>query len=176
MLTVTATFDVTMLYFVAANVVAILIYVLVRKGRAGGARRNLDAITAAVVDFFRSSGEQVTVECVSEPDGKHFVALIDSLPSKRLRHSHIVAVILGNHVRKACGLELDRVYWRFPIKAAREDSSAESLAAECVGLAGGGDEYSDEGESRLKDLPRYEVTESSWEQFRELVGRKTVAA
>ena len=169
MLTITATFDLTSLYFVAASVVAILIYVLVRKHQARRKRRDRDAICDAAAEFFRASGEQATVECTTGADGKHFVALIDSMPSKRFRYSHIVAAILAGQVRKTTGLELERVYWRFPIKAVSEASPEPRPAAEAPGVPAPSDQYLDDGLALLKDLPQYEVTESSWDKFKELV-------
>ena len=172
MLRITATFDVTILYFVAANILAILVYMLVREHRVRNTQRDLDKISAAIIDFFRRNDEQVEVECTQAPGKKRFVALIDSLPTKRSRHSHVLAVILANHVRKACGLELAKVYWRFPIKVGADEAPAPHAAAAIVPLTRSGDAYLDEGRRRLKELPRYEVTESSWEKFQELVGHK----
>ena len=181
MLTITATFDLTMLYFAGAMVLAIVIYVLFMKRRTRRALRQLTSIQAAVVEFFRNNGEQVSVQCIAGEGGKRFVALIDSLPSKRFRYSHVVAVILANHVRTVCGLELERIYWRFPIKAVREESEGQRAAAEALGLVVATDKYLEEGRQRLeglnhlpqyKDLPQYEVTESSWDKFQELTGSK----
>jgi len=172
MLTITATFDLTILYFVAATVICILVYVLVSKRRARRAQHELDFLTATVIDFFHSSGEQVAVQCISEPGGGRFVALIDSMPSKRFRYSHVVAVILANHVRKACGVELERIYWRFPLKAIREESQEQAASAEAQSLVSDTEKYLAEGLRRLNQLPQYEVTESSWDKFQELTGSK----
>lgn len=169
MMTITATFDLTMLYFVAANVVAILLYVLYGKRRSATAKRDLAAITAAIAEFFRDNDEQVAIECVPQPGRKRFVALIDSMPSKRFRYSHIVAEFLCNHVRKACGLELARVYWRFPMRAASRSPASPEGVGEVASRTPGGDDYLDLGVAHLRNLPRYEVTEDSWENFRELV-------
>ena len=48
MLTITATFDLTILYFVAATVICILVYVLVNKRRTRRAQRELDFLKATV--------------------------------------------------------------------------------------------------------------------------------
>jgi hypothetical protein len=175
MLRITATFDLTILYLVAANVVAILVYVLFVKRRARRAPRDRDAITTAVVEFFRKNDEQVSVQCISAKVDGHFIALIDSLPSKRFRHSHIVAVMVTTHVRKVCGLELEGIYWRFPIKAIHEDTTVQPVDAHASRRVNDADHYLDEGRLRLKRLPEYEVTESSWDKFQDCINRKEPA-
>lgn|SRR5574340_589263 len=168
MLTMTVTFDLTALYFVAVNVIAILIYVLIIKHRARRDRRNVRAISNAIVDYLRGSGVEVSVECMSRPGGKRFVAFIDAEPSKQFRHTHIVEITLCNHVQTACGLELEKVYWRFPFKEATHAASRSSgTAGEAGQPAESDDEYMEEGLLRLKKLPEYEVTETSWAKFKE---------
>jgi hypothetical protein len=173
MLTITATFDLIILYFVAGNVVAILLYVLWHKRSDAAVRRDLGLITAAVTGFFRENGEAVAINCMREPGGRGYVALIDSPPSKRFRYSHIVADFLCSHVQKACGLELSRVYWRFPLRAVPEAPAAigEDQGVEALVPAGDTDSYLNLGVAHVSRLPQYEVTETSWENFRELVTR-----
>ena len=176
MLQITATFDLTILYFVAANIVAILLYVLLTRRRTRTVRENIARLEAVVTEFFRQSEEQVVIKCMAAPGGKSYIALIDSLPSKRFRYSHVVAVILANHVRKTCGLELDRIYWRFPIKAVREESEEQRQAAEALGFGTHMDTYYDIGLQRMKNLPQYEVTEASWDKFEALMQNRVPPA
>ena len=63
MFTVTATFDVTILYFVAVNVIAVLSYILIIRHRQRALQRNLTVLTNAITDYFRVSGAEVAVEC-----------------------------------------------------------------------------------------------------------------
>jgi hypothetical protein len=95
---------------------------------------------------------------------------------KRFRLSHIIEVTLQNHIQKNCGLELDRIYWRFPIKEASQHAftpdrpetiiPAGAIEAEKKALHST-DEYINEGLVPYKDVPNIEVTELSWEKFQE---------
>jgi hypothetical protein len=83
--------------------------------------------------------------------------------------------MVATHVRKVCGLDLEGIYWRFPIKAIREDAQPQRAGAEASRGANDADGYLDEGLSRLQSLPQYEVTESSWDKFQEYVNHKEPA-
>lgn len=48
--------DLTILYFVVANFIAILIYVLIIKHRARRDKRNITAITKAISEYFTRAG------------------------------------------------------------------------------------------------------------------------
>lgn len=168
MLLITVSFDLRILYFVAANIIAILVYVLVIKHRARREKRNIAAISKAVVEYFRKNGVEVSVGCIKLLDNKRFTAFIESEPMKRFRLSHLVEITLRDYVQKACGLELDKVYWRFPIKAATpEVSVSEGTLCEANQLVKDDDEYISEGLLHHENLLKYEVTETSWEKFEE---------
>ncbi len=155
MMTVTLTADLTILYFVAANIVGILAYVLILKHRMRTQTRRQAMLAAQIVDYFRHSGAEVRVTCIPGPDGRRFIATIDSEPLKRFRYSHIVEMSLCNHVFKTCGIEIDRVYWRFPVKASVQ--APEASASE--------DSYINDRLLRLKSEAEYQVSPASWEQF-----------
>ena len=67
MLTVTATFDLTILYFVAANVLFLLSYALFVKHRARAVQRNLTLLSTTIVDYFRENGAEVIIAACDHP-------------------------------------------------------------------------------------------------------------
>jgi hypothetical protein len=174
MFTVTATFDVTILYFVAVNVLCILTYILVIKHRARSINHDSRRLSTTIVDYFRENGNEVGVECLARAGGRRYVALISSKPSKRFRNSHLVELGLTAHVRKACGLDLEKVYWCFPVKA-KEDLAQRDPATEVLATAKG-DEYFDEELTTRSKPPGYRVKELSREKFEELVSRQRLTS
>jgi hypothetical protein len=167
-----ATFDLLMFCFVATSAMAVLIYMLRVKRKEAAAKRDLITVSAAVAGFFRENGEDVAIECVRQPGGNRYVALVDSLPSKRLRYSHIVAELLCNHVRKTCGMELAKVYWRLSMRALADSSPPRGETGAAGRRAPDRDNDLDLGMARTNNVQNYEVTESSWENFKELIERK----
>ena len=177
MFTVTATFDVTLLYFVAANVVCILAYVLLLKYQGRSIKRNSELISKTIFDYFRENGNEVRVECISRARGRRFVALISSKPSKRFRNSHIVALGLSAHVRKVRGLDLEKVYWCFPVKTKQDLGQADAAAdGVTVSASAKGDTYFDDESTLQRKLPSYRVKEVPLERFDELVIRQRLVA
>ncbi|MDB5761769.1 MAG: hypothetical protein JWQ21_764 [Herminiimonas sp.] len=141
-MTATITFNLSIMYFVAANVIAILAYVLTVKYRVRRNQRNLDVLTNAIVQYFRLTGVEVSVNCTSLANDKHFIAFIDSEPMKRFRLSSMIEMSLMDHISTTCDLKLDTVYWRFKIRKGVRD-----------------DEYIRDG------LASYELEESTLEDF-----------
>ena len=141
-MTATITFDLSLLYFVAMNVIGILTYVLAIKFQARRYKRKLDVLTNAIKHYFRITGCEVSVKCVSLTNDKHVVAFIDTEPMKRFRLSHMIEMSLMDHISRTCDLKLDNVYWRFMIKDGDRD-----------------DDYMRDG------LAIYEVEESTLEAF-----------
>jgi hypothetical protein len=166
-MTLTLTFDLALLYLVAANVIAILVYVLLLKQRARRLARNITAITTLISDYFRADGVEVGVNCVTNPGGKGFIAFIESEPMKRFRYSHVIEASLRSHVKRMCGEELERIFWRFPIP--RKDHAAEEAAGEKEGTDTRQDEYFREGLEYLKKRGVYDIREGSWEEFENTV-------
>jgi hypothetical protein len=154
MLTMTVTLDLTILYFVAANFIAILVYVLIIKHRARREKRNTTAITTAISEYFSKNGMAVSVRSISLQGNKRYTAFVQCEPMKRLRLSHMIESTLCDHVQQACGLELEKVYWRFPINPDKQATES-------------GDEYFNEGLANLLDPSNYEIEESSLEIFKE---------
>jgi len=161
-MTVTVAFDLALLYLVAVNVIAILVYVLVLKRRARRLKQDTAAVAAAIVDYFRADGIDVSVEAIPRPAGKSFIAFVESEPMKRFRYSHIIEITLRMHIRHACGVELERIFWRFPIRG--RGQAAEAAVREMEITADGHDEYIREALD-LKKEKGYDIHESSWEEF-----------
>jgi len=150
----------------------VLVYVFRLKAKDKREHRNTKAISAALIDYFRRTGVEVSVGCVRTPGSKRYTAFIESEPMKRFRLSHIIEMTLREQVAKNCGLELDKVYWRFPIKQVPQNTvTAKDKDAKG---AEGADDYINEGLVNYRDLPKVEVTEIPWEKFEEAAAEDTV--
>jgi hypothetical protein len=165
MMLVSITFELTILYLVAINVIAILLYVLFVKHKTREVERNRVKLSKAIVGYFLHSGTAVIVECISKLGGKRFIAFVDSEPQKRFRYSHIVEVSLRMYVHKLCGLELEKVYWRFPVKITRDAAQSGEGVGNADELATDQDTYLNERLLQLKAHSEYEVNDISWEKF-----------
>lgn len=110
-----------------------------------------EAVASAIRDYFRKSGVSVNAAATRLAASTSYTAMVESEPMKRFRLSHIVEKSLAEHVRKTCDLELEKVYWRFPIKSAPQPADK--------------DQYINEGLMNLKDLSQYELSEGSIEMF-----------
>jgi hypothetical protein len=151
MISATFVFEPTILYFSIFNVVAILVYVLILKQRARRREQNTRKIRKVIATYFGVTGVKVAARCINLPDSKNFTVFIESEPMKRFRMSHLVEATLRDHVRTACDLELDRIYWRFIVKEE---------------MVEGDDEYMRESlQSMVKS--KYEIADSSLEMFEE---------
>lgn len=144
--------------------VALLAYVLQLKRQASRGKRRLALVSSMLVDYFRKTGVDVTVGCVSLQDNNRFTAFVESEPMKQFRLSHIIEIALRDHVQKTCGMELDKVFWRFPIKVAPRDANGAAGHSKRID---GADDYINEGLVHYKDLPKSEATEIPWEKFEE---------
>lgn len=166
-MTVTLSFDLTLLYIVSVNVVAILGYVLLLKHRARRRERSIKAVSAVIVDYFRADGIEVRVDCVPGRGAKGYIAFIESEPMKRFRYSHIIEASLRIHVQRTCRDELDRIFWRFPMHG--KGRAGETDGRELDVLDDKHDEYIREGLEALKNKGAYDIQEGSWEEFENTV-------
>jgi hypothetical protein len=171
----TVSTELIVLYAVVAILFFALVgYVAVLRSRQRRKKKNLAAISAALVDYFRRTGVEISVGCAESDDGKRFTAFIESEPMKRFRLSHIIEMTLRDHVAKACGLELAKVYWRFPIKQVDQSTAAVAAAPEKETKAPqDADDYINEGLVHYRDLPKFDVTEIPWEKFEEATFKDT---
>jgi len=163
----------------ALGFLAMLAYVAASKAKAGRGKKDTVVVSKVMVEYFRKTGVEVAVTCVNLGDSKRFTAFVESEPMKQFRLSHIIEMTLRDHVQKTCGKELDKVFWRFPIKVTREAVSkgGAAPAATAGGNAAapaatakkieGADDYINEGLVHYKDLPKSEATEIPWEIFEE---------
>lgn len=182
----------TLLVLLAALLVGIIVYVIKAKNKAQRIQRDVAAIRAVILDYFRRSGVEVTVDAAPLDNSGMYTAVVESEPMKRFRLSHIIEMTLREHVRRSCSLELDKVYWRFPIKEAAQavqsvivpDAEGNAAAVDNASAIPNGedktpeevsDDYINEGLENYRHIPNPEVTELSWENFEEaattIIGR-----
>lgn len=154
-------------YVAAIGFLAMLLYLGRLRYRVLRGKRKVVLVSKVLVEYFRKTGVEVTVGCVSLHENDRFTAFVESEPMKQFRLSHIIEIALRDHVQKTCGLELDKIYWRFPIKVAARDTSAPGGAAGEGKKIEGADDYINEGLVHYKDLPKFEATEIPWEKFEE---------
>jgi hypothetical protein len=145
---------------VVANVIGIVAYASTIRFAAWRHKKNAAAVAQAIAGYFCRSGVGVSVECTRVPRSQRFIASIESEPMKRFRLSHIIESILREHVRKTCGAELGKVYWRFPMK---EDAAQDGAAP-----LRNPDEYINEGLEHYRHIPKTEATELPWEHFEKM--------
>jgi hypothetical protein len=164
----------TLLAVVAVLVAGIVAYAAKSRLQARRKQRNIIAIRATIIDYFRRSGVEVSADCTDFRGNGAYVAIVESEPMKRFRLSHIIEMTLREHVRKACDLELDKIYWRFPIKEAaqsapggseRDDDRAGTAATK---PAQPSDDYINEGLEHYRHIPKPEVEELPWESFEQV--------
>lgn len=170
----------TLLAVLAALIVGIVGYAIAAKGKARKRALSTAAIRATIVEYFRRSGVTVSADCILTDDGRYTV-LVESEPMKRFRLSHIIEMTLREHVRKASGVELDKIYWRFPVKEAIQAAAAPGEAAQAAPEAAPdkagkpaelSDEYINEGLEHYRHIPKPEVDELPWEAFEEVTAQK----
>lgn len=164
----TGSVDLWIVLLAAAGILAAFVYVVTFKNRMQREKHEIVMVSSTIIDYFRRSGVEVQVGSVRQHGNKRFTVFIESEPMKRFRLSHIIEATLREHVQRSCGLELDKVYWRFPIKNAVQNMVGEEGASKPGNPAADADEYINEGLVHYKHLPKVEVTELSWEKFEEV--------
>jgi hypothetical protein len=151
----------TLLAIVVVLAIGIIARLLTVRLAARRQQKETAAVRTTIVDYFRRSGVAVSVDCVRLCDGA-LIAMIESEPMKRFRLSHIIEMTVREQVRKGCGVELDKIYWRFPIKEGAEADSRKPKQDS--------DEYINEGLEHYRHLPKTEVEELPWESFEQVTG------
>ena len=173
----------TALLLLAAALVAALAYALSLRAKSGQGVRETEAVRDTLLEYFSRSGVTVAAACVRDGAGR-YIALIESEPMKRFRLSHIIEMTLREHVRRSVVVELDKIYWRFPVKEAVAAAAAPAPAGAAAGGAAGAsaasaarneaepsDEYINEGLEHYRHIPKPEVDELPWEAFEEVTSR-----
>ncbi len=150
-----------MIATLAVNLVALAVVAiaLVKRHR----REQLDkqrtlAVTDAVIQYFQRSGVGVAAGCV-QLGANRLTVFVESEPMKRFRLSHIIEATVREYVEKICDVEIDKIYWRFPI------SQNPVAIVEGEKPVETPDAYINEGLVPYHHLPTVEVTELSWENF-----------
>lgn len=172
----------TLIGVLAALIIGVLAYAVAANRKASRVKRDAAAIRHTIIDYFRRSGVEVSADCTSFDNGL-YTAVVESEPMKRFRLSHIIEMTLREHVRKNCGLELDKIYWRFPIKEATQavtipreaDGAVPANDAEEKKPEEVSDDYINEGLENYRHIPKPEVTELPWETFEQMattIGQK----
>jgi type II secretory pathway pseudopilin PulG len=167
----------TLLAVLAALIIGILAYLRAAKAKAQRAKRDAALIRSTIIDYFRRSGVAVSADAACFDDSGRYTAIVESEPMKRFRLSHIIEMTLREHVRKSSGLELEKIYWRFPIKEATQavavnaprdgEAKPETGAQEQVEEVPT-DDYINEGLENYRHIPKPEVTELPWETFEQM--------
>jgi hypothetical protein len=168
-----------LLYITASGLILSLAYVVLKVQKARRAKKHAALISKEIILYFRKTGVEVSAVSTNLQGDERFTALIESEPMKRFRLSHIIEFKLRDHIHKTCGLELECIYWRFPVKGATEhvfpsriDDNPETIIPASAPVPDtkamvSTDEYINEGLVPYKDVPKIEVTELSWEKFEE---------
>lgn len=162
----------TLAALVAAGA-GIAIHAIATRFKARRALRDVALIRGLIIEYFGRSGVAVSADCVRLESSGAFIALVESEPMKRFRLSHIIEMTLCEHVRKASGLTLEKIYWRFPIREAAHaapgaaDAAAPAATDGAAQPAEQADDYINEGLEHYRHIPRPEVTELPWETFEE---------
>ena len=164
------TFSLMLLLLVAVIGIGlgVLAYAVSNKLKARREQRNIAAITSAIIEYFRKTGVRVSADCTRLAGSKNYTAVIESEPMKRFRLSHIIEMTVREHVRKTCALQLEKIYWRFPIR--KGAAEGEDGAAEGEDKRVEGDEYINEGLEHYRHIPKVEATELPWEHFEQATG------
>ncbi|HZW22585.1 hypothetical protein [Noviherbaspirillum sp.] len=165
----------TLLAVLAALIIGILATTSSAKAKARRGKRHATLIRNTIIDYFRRSGVEVSADAVCFDDSGRYTAIVESEPMKRFRLSHIIEMTLREHVRKSCGLELEKIYWRFPIKEAtqavtipRDGEAKAENGAEAQQQEEPADDYINEGLENYRHIPKPEVTELPWETFEQM--------
>lgn len=157
------TIHLVLLLIIAVMIAGTSAYAISIKLKARHEQRRIRAITAAIIDYFRKTGVQVAANCTRLPGKKNYTAVIESEPMKRFRLSHIIEMTVRDHIRKTCGQELEKIYWRFPIR--KDAVEGQEGAPEGEGKPAESDEYINEGLEHYRHIPKVEATELPWEHF-----------
>jgi hypothetical protein len=156
--TVSIVFNLQALYVVAATVLSLLFYILILKNRERRNRSAMRRINEAVTKYLKSNSVEAHVTTYPVLGGRRFVVLIESKPSERLRSSQVVELAVIEEVRKETQLQVERVFWRFPVSVLGKAAAEEDL-------------YMAQGFGRQKSLGGYDVDETPLDQFEEAMSQ-----
>jgi hypothetical protein len=113
-------------------------------------------VTEAASNYLKSNSVDAHVTSYPVLGGRRFVVLIEARPSEKLRTSHLIEVAVIDEVRKAAGLVVERVFWRFPVTVLGKEEMQEDL-------------YMAQGYQRNRKEEGYTVDETTLQQFEDAV-------
>ena len=164
------------------------LFVKLRRRRPQRTKTEARMIKATIIDYFGRSGVNVSVGCVALEGTRRYTVFIESEPMKRFRLSHIIEATLAEYIMQTCKLELDKIYWRFPIKEESLRPAVPEEAPQHPDLAEEFsvqkklthedkpeepvDDYINEGLTLLRHLQHMQVTELPWEKFEEVTAHE----
>jgi hypothetical protein len=143
----------------ALLVIALGSYVATVELKRRAAKRKIQVARAAIIDYFRKIDIEVEVDGTSVPGADRLTIFIESEPMKQMRLSHIIEASLRDMMHNLHGIELDKIYWRFPIKNRPQGNARPAQKKP-------DDDYINEG-LNLRHLPKTEVEEASWDVFQQ---------
>lgn len=162
MFTLTVTLDSAATYIAAADIVALLSYVLYLFNKKRNLEKSIKTITDFITDYFMHTGAEVQVSCFKLDGDNRFVTLIESQPLKRFRFSNILESNLIAHIYKTTGNKVEKIYWRFPVAIHNEAMvSEEQRAQESEDL------YFADVKAVSEANTMYKVSEASWDEFKD---------
>ena len=147
-----------------------------------------NAVAKAAHDYLSRFKVRARIVAMLLPDDK-MVLLIETPPQKRLRFSYIIEQPIKNYVRVHTGVDLGRIFWRFPIppkasKAAdvhyvdpttisKPSASAKHVAPAPIAEAAPAPSAKDfvaEDDDEYFRQDSYRIEEVSWEDFSTISG------
>ena len=167
-MTVSITFNLALLNFVALVIIGILTYVLVIKYRKRVQEQTMALVRKQILAFFGAAGMQVEVTCFTSDMSRKFTVCIDSQPVKKFKFSNLVEMVLIRYIARTIGVAIERVYWRFSLPTEKEGemlSPIDTAATE-------GMEFQDNYEQAASLEEAYRVAETSWDRFEQALHEK----
>lgn len=160
----TGLFDLNTLFLLVAAGSALLVYVSVIRLKKWREEKNTATINKAIAKYFHKSKLEVSVTCTKVTGTKRFTAFIESEPMQRFHLSHSIESTLRDMVHNLHGLNLGKVYWRFPAKKETQTQARGSGKARNQSMDS--DERLTEGLTYYQHLPKANALETSWTTFK----------
>lgn len=158
MITLTLSLDSLAVYLVVIDILVLLAYILFILNKKRKLERAIAKVSEFVSDYFMNSGISVKVTSYQKPGENHFVTMIESQPLKRFRYSSVIERNLIDHIDSVTGIQVDKIYWRFPLHMQNDQMLDGKSEIES-------DTYIEESEEAMRILKDYKVSEASWDDF-----------
>jgi hypothetical protein len=115
---------------------------------------------------FGQSGLEIEVSCIEQ--GRGYLVLIESEPSKKLRFSYIKEQALVQHVERVTGQTIERIFWRFRMKNKGEEKAVNAPVNSKAMFTARENGVEERKPLRARDAD-YKVDEIAWDNFAEFV-------